>query len=252
MPATNNNSNAADDDGKDGIFDRLAKNLFANSNSPFTEFADRQRIERLEQCQELQRIVEACQAAAANTNNVDSHDTGNNDNTKNDTSRTIGISEIPTSRSGTRIARFFKWDTSDMSEGETDVPQEQTDASSSASDVFNEAASSFTTDVNENSQPTIQSNKTNARTSFSKGCTIETHELWACKALAVGCGNHLQDLRRCWSNQRSLAAGNNGGMTYYKSDEEKSCSNIQVDMARCINKHTAELNERSNNAAKNQ
>ena len=138
-----------------------------------------------------------------------------------------------------------------MSEGETDVPQEQT--VSSASDVFNEAASSFTTDVNENSQPTIQSNKTNARTSFSKGCTIETHELWACKALAVGCGNHLQDLRRCWSNQRSLAAGNNGGgMTYYKSDEEKSCSNIQVDMARCINKHTAELNERSNNAAKNQ
>ena len=250
MPEKNNNSNADYDDGKDGFVDRLAKTLFAHPNSPFTEFADSQRIDRLEQCQELQRIVEACQAAST-TNSIDSNDTGNND-TKSSKSRTIGISEIPTSRSGTRIARFFKWDTSDMSEEETtDVPQ-QIDASGSASDVFNEAASSFTTTDNENSQP-IQSNKSNTRrTSFSKGCTIETHELWACKALAVGCGNHLQDLRRCWSNQRSIAVGDNGGMTYYKSDEEKSCSNIQVDMARCINKHTAELNERRNNAAKKQ
>ena len=39
-----------------------------------------------------------------------------------------------------------------------------------------------------------------SRLRFSEDCTIETHEMWACWALALGCGNHLTDLRRCWSN----------------------------------------------------
>lgn len=226
----------ANNDSKDGFMDRLAKKLFASPDSPFTAFADQQRMDRLEQCQQLQRILAACQSA-----NNDARDAPMNE--------TEEILDIPQSRSGARIARFFKWDSPNS--------DEQNDAQEQSTSVLSEAASSFykgsdNDDVGE--CESVQSKKSIARRScYSKDCAIETHELWACRALALGCGNHLGDLRRCLDDANPVLVRNSGGdeVEYYIDEKKKknSCREIQVDMARCVNRHAAELDER-NKAAK--
>lgn len=218
---------ASDDNDKDGFVDRLAKSIFASPDSPFTAFADRQRVERLEQCGELQRIVDVCQAAA--------------NSTKNDTSNNVDV-DIPSSKSAKRISRFFKWNSVDQSS----AAQQQIDTN--ASDVFTEAASSFTND-NESGNSNNQRSKTSSNSSrqnYSKGCVIETHELWACKALAVGCGNFLSDLRQCWTQQQIEDAqrSENEGITYHNSSRD-NCRDIQIDMGRCVKKNIKELDDRA-------
>ena len=221
---------ASDDNDKDGFVDRLAKRIFASEDSPFTAFADRQRVERLEQCGELQRIVDACQAAANRSTNNDT----SNDKLSSDV-------DIPSSKSAKRISRFFKWNSVDQSSAQ----RQQTDTS--ASDVFTEAASSFTNNK-ESERSNSQSSKTinSSRTSYSKGCVIETHELWACKALAVGCGNFLSELRQCWTQQQIEDAqrSENEGMTYHNNNRD-NCRDIQIVMGRCVKKNIKELDDRA-------
>jgi len=228
----------ANNDSKDGFMDRLAKRLFASPDSPFTAFADQQRMDRLEQCQELQRILAACQSAN------DLHNAPINEKEE--------VVDIPQSRSGARIARFFKWDSPDSAE--------QNDAQDQSTSVIGDAASSFYKGSDNNDDgsgegQSVQSKTSIARRSrYSKDCAIETHELWACRALALGCGNHLGDLRHCLDDANPLMVRNSGGdeVEYYKEEKKKkenSCREIQVDMARCVNRHAAELDER-NKAAK--
>lgn len=144
MPANNNDG--------DGIMDRMAKRLFASPGSPFTAFADRQRIERLEQCRQLERILNACQAAsdaqAIDTTNLSEEDA------------------FPPSKSGVRIARFFKWE-------DTADPEEE-DQNCSRS-VLSDAADSFYDNDGGRKQQIVQTNK---RSRFSKSCAREAHELW--------------------------------------------------------------------------
>lgn len=231
MPAEN-------DDEKDGFMDRLAKSLFASPGSPFTAFADQQRMDRLEQCRQLERILASCQSA--NTNDAQASAVNEFEN------KSSGMADIPASRSGARIARFFKWEQNDS--------EQQAESNSSA---LSDAASSLyggSDNGGEKSQ-SIQSKKSSVRNRFSKGCAIETHEMWACRALAVGCGNHLIDLRRCWSDDTKMVQKESmtgEGITMYNENhqKEKSCREIQISMARCVNKHAKELDERSTERVK--
>ena len=221
---------ASDNDDKGGFVDRLAKSIFASPDSPFTAFADRQRVERLQECGELQRIVDACQAAASSTKD---------NNTSNNLSTDVSI---PSSKRAKRISRFFKWNSVDQSSA---AQQQQIDTN--ASDVFTKAASSFTNENDSGNSNNQRSKTTNKpRTSYSKGCVIETHELWACKALAVGCGNFLSDLRQCWTQQQIEDAqrSENEGMTYHNSNRD-NCRDIQINMGRCVKKNIKELDDRA-------
>mmetsp|Transcript_19560 Transcript_19560/g.42486 ORF Transcript_19560/g.42486 Transcript_19560/m.42486 type:complete len:236 (-) Transcript_19560:1911-2618(-) len=232
---------ANNDSKEDGPMDRLAKRLFASPDSPFTAFADRQRMERLESCRQLERILEACQSA-----NNDAQVSGNDSEQKSSE-----MTEFPPSRSGARIARFFKWDSPNSPD-----PNELNDVQD-ADSVFSDAASSFYEDSGSDGgkKQSVQSKKIIARPRFSKDCAIETHELWASRALALGCGNYLADLRRCWSDanhspdQESVAGD---GITLYNenNEKEKSCRQIQVDMAQCVKKNATELEERIQAAKK--
>lgn len=233
-------STSNNDSKEDGFMDRLAKKLFASPDSPFTAFADRQRMERVESCQELERILEACQSA----NNV-AQVAGNESGTKSSE-----MTELPPSRSGARIARYFKWDSPNS-------PDQENNATS-ADGVFSDAAASLyeDSDNDREEKPSAQNKKSIARSRFSKDCAIETHELWASRALALGCGNYLADLRRCWSDanhnpdEQSVVGD---GISFYNNNREKEkvCRQIQQDMASCVKNNFADLEKRMK-AAKEQ
>eukprot|EP00573_Skeletonema_grethae_P002984 CAMPEP_0201687364 /NCGR_PEP_ID=MMETSP0578-20130828/1463_1 /ASSEMBLY_ACC=CAM_ASM_000663 /TAXON_ID=267565 /ORGANISM="Skeletonema grethea, Strain CCMP 1804" /LENGTH=216 /DNA_ID=CAMNT_0048171515 /DNA_START=60 /DNA_END=710 /DNA_ORIENTATION=- len=207
-------------DNKDGPIDRLAKSLFASPGSPFTAFADKQRSERLEQCKGLEDILMACQKANA------ADDAG--------VAAAAPTELEPKSRSEARIKRFFKWNGPDQGNND-DKSSVLKDATDSILDGGNSGNSD---NIN---QPQRLNNNSSR---YSKGCTQETHEMWACRALALGCGNHLSDLRRCWSDASSVQ--NKGELTFKDGDSgsDASCRGIQQQMARCVLKNTAELKER--------
>mmetsp|Transcript_16086 Transcript_16086/g.29155 ORF Transcript_16086/g.29155 Transcript_16086/m.29155 type:complete len:228 (-) Transcript_16086:84-767(-) len=221
-------------DDKDGPMDRLAKRLFAAPDSPFTAFADKQRIERLEQCRQLERILKSCQSA--NDAQVAGIEIETNPSEQ---------TELEYPRSGARIARFFKWDSPDSDE------QNNTQHADSSKGVFSEAAASFQSGDDGEKDQSHQIKKPKMRSRFSSDCARETHELWACRALALGCGNHVGDLRRCW-NDANLPAkkSSTGNEITFENGNENSCRNIQVSMANCVNKHAAELAERVQAAKK--
>jgi hypothetical protein len=235
MPAGRRNDDGYD--AEDGIVHRLAKTLFANPNSPFTAFADRQRMDRIEQCKELGRVLEACRSAR----HAGDAARGAGGGMKDAPDDVAG--EIPTSRSGARIARFFKWD--DPPPG----PDGGGDDGRTAEDgVLDRAVASLYDNGSGDDEGKRGGKDDTRRPRFSEDCAIETHELWACRALALGCGNHLADLRRCWSDQHSVATVKmrDEGTYFYEAGakEETSCRAVQMSMARCVNRHAEELNER--------
>jgi hypothetical protein len=228
-------------DAENGIMTRLARTLFANPNSPFTEFADKQRLERIDQCKGLERILMACQSAKRVRD--EAREAGMEINETTD----AALEGMPASRSGARIARFFKWDNSPDS---TDDGLNH--AQPAEAGALDRAVSSIYDKGNVGGDDGASKGKKSiVRPRFSEDCAIETHEMWACRALALGCGNHLDDLRRCWSDKNPITAvvtrRGDDGMDFHedpKKDEKKSCRGIQISMARCVNRHAAELNER--------
>lgn len=217
------------DDNKDGPIDRLAKSLFASPGSPFTAFADKQRSERLEQCKHLEDILMACQ----NANEVGVDTTG----------AAADVVVANRSRSEARIKRFFKWN-----EGQQPSNDDKSNVlSDAAASIFDGDDDSFDKQTHNNQSQRLNNNAS----LYSKGCIQETHEMWACRALALGCGNHLSDLRHCWSGALSDVQ-NKGQLTFEDGDSgsDTACSGIQQQMARCVFKNTAELKERMATANK--
>ena len=198
------------DEHEDGFMDRMAKRLFASPDSPFTRFADQQRIDRLEQCRQLERALKACQSA-------------------NDEPGALGTTDVPDERSRARIARFYKWK-------ESEHPESQDAA---------QADPSFQSDGESH-----QSQTAGARS--RRDCSKETHELWACRALALGCGGHVRDLRQCWMDAQIVDAhaptgGEGAGL---QNGTRHSCQDVQMSLASCVNKRAAELAERVQAAKK--
>lgn len=231
MPTANNN-----DEDKDGIMDRLAKTLFASPGSPLTAFADQQRIERLENCRQLERVLKACQSA-----NNDAQFTGGDESETTLSEKEEDTWSIPPSRGSVRLARFFNWDNPELAE------QHQNNESKEGSDrsALSEAAASFygeNVDGGENTAPAKI--KKAERNRFSGSCAREAHELWACRALALGCGNYLADLRSCWSESHLKSQMSGGNEITFENGSEDSCRNIQISMSKCVSKHAAELAER--------
>jgi hypothetical protein len=219
-------------DSRDGPIDRLAKALFASPSSPLTAFADRQRLERLEQCKQLEDILLACQKA---------NEVRENDNRGSSTTAAETGSAASKSRSEARIKRFFKWNESQETNGSND-------ANNTSSNVFSDATASIYGDGGEESSEDKQvRNRLNTNTSprYSKDCIKETHEMWACRALALGCGNHLSNLKQCWSDASSVQQ-NTGEITFKDGDSasDASCRGIQQQMARCVTKNAVELEQR--------
>ncbi len=229
--------NSNDEEG--GFAKSLAKKLFASPESPFTAFADRQRAERLEQCRQLEVILKSCQSATVERD-IRSRGEGAGDMHLDATGLTSEDGTLTTTKSGIKIARFFNWNSPHSSTEDSEAESER--------NVFREAAASFSGDgqvdaVRNNGNNTKRRNNHN----FSHGCAKETHELWACRALSLGCGNYVGDLRRCWKENSSDKPQNQtdsfeGSEISYEGRD--SCRKIQQDMARCVTRNARELTER--------
>ena len=82
-------------------------------------------------------------------------------------------------------------------------------------------------------------------------CQREEHALWACRAVAVGCGEPLTKLRDCFDavGPREVLTQKDGGC--YESSHQSSkgkqtipCAEFQEAVGKCVAKNLHELQQR--------
>ena len=87
-------------------------------------------------------------------------------------------------------------------------------------------------------------------TVVSKTCAREQHALWACRAVAVGCGLELGNLKRCFDEEGPMSVLSNP-QNQYEGKAPKSrkggeipCGGLQQQVGQCVNTGLRELDER--------
>lgn len=81
-----------------------------------------------------------------------------------------------------------------------------------------------------------------------KTCAREEHLVWSCRAVAIGCGRELGELKKCFEDEGPLRILSAPGTAYEDADKKKKvqipCRQVQEAMGNCINKGAYELYER--------
>mmetsp|Transcript_23124 Transcript_23124/g.68209 ORF Transcript_23124/g.68209 Transcript_23124/m.68209 type:complete len:182 (-) Transcript_23124:377-922(-) len=86
------------------------------------------------------------------------------------------------------------------------------------------------------------------------GCSRESHAVWACRGLALGCGRHLMELKECFGAgadveaERRLAMEQKAeGKTYDEAAltaRAPDCKGIQEELAGCVERRGGLLERR--------
>ncbi|CAJ1967572.1 unnamed protein product [Cylindrotheca closterium] len=81
-----------------------------------------------------------------------------------------------------------------------------------------------------------------------KTCAREEHLVWSCRAVAIGCGKDLGELKKCFEDEGPLRILSAPGTAYEESDNNKKakipCRKVQESLGNCVNKGAYELYER--------
>lgn len=223
---------------RDGYFARLAGRVFGSASGDgfLATFADEQRLERLDgctalegdlgQCQRIRRKIleEALEKTESGGGGRGFWGRRGNNKSKTDTDEidSTALPYVPSqSATKTRIARFYDW-------GEPD---------GAATAAAPDAAASANRSAAAASPPS---------------CHRESHSVWACRALAVGCADHLVPLRKCLRRTGSAAVHYEGSGETLTEDggaiggtgSVDECVLEQQALAQCVNVKLDELDKR--------
>ena len=225
---------------RNGYFARLADRVFGSDGFLGT-FADEQRLERLDGCKALEGDWDQCTKIQKRLKEVERVRLekegggsggggggfwGRRKNKQGAAAGVVGTDEraddtvdtsyVPSqSATKTRIARFYDWGEPD-GEGAAEAPGD-------GGAVL---------------------------PATSASCHRETHSVWACRALAVGCADHLVPLRKCLQRTGTVATHYEGsaaggaaedGFSTGSADE---CILEQQALAQCVNIKLEELDKR--------
>mmetsp|Transcript_5255 Transcript_5255/g.12545 ORF Transcript_5255/g.12545 Transcript_5255/m.12545 type:complete len:188 (+) Transcript_5255:228-791(+) len=84
-----------------------------------------------------------------------------------------------------------------------------------------------------------------------KTCAREEHLVWSCRAVAIGCGRELAEVKKCFDEEGPLRILSAPGTAYEQgssSDQNNKkkipCRQVQEALGNCVNKGAHELYER--------
>jgi len=235
-------------DNEDISKSRFGSFLFGE-NGMFAEFSDNQRLERLRECASLEKSLRQCQEIYHKANEIetekntssqkpwpwrprivkeaeteemnksinDGNDSKDSSHSCNDEMQQKDLSikdhrnihslnmEKSTSKVGIKIARFYNWHEGD-----------DNDVKSTTGDSHNPANTNH--------------------------CIKETHAVWACRALALGCASDLVLLKECFEQQKqnnTVESVNNA-----TDNNDNTCQRAQTRLSTCVNIQASALDQR--------
>jgi len=175
--------------------------------SRFQEFSDDQRLFRLQACQDIYTCVESCR-------NVRSSKLSGKDGEE--------MLDLEGCASGVRMVKYFDWRES--------LPTRI----KLSNDIKGETVVSMKTASTDQEKDEIPT------------CARETHSMWGCRAVALGCAPHLIDLRNCFQESYSKEHVLSVAQFSYENNNEKDtpCGDIQKKLGDCVAKEAALLEQR--------
>ena len=224
---------------RNGYFARLADRVFGSDGFLGT-FADEQRLERLDGCKALEGDLDQCTRIQKRLAEEVEHRLrteeggttrgggggfwGRRKNIQGAAAVAVvadgQVDDVDTSSyvpsqsaTKTRIARFYDW-------GEPDGDADEAPGDGGV-----------------------------AVPPISTSCHRETHSVWACRALAVGCADHLVPLRKCLQRTGTMATHYEGSDTGapddgFSNSRADECILEQQALAQCVNIKLEELDKR--------
>jgi len=213
-------NNGSGDSGKNTTETPSSSSPSSSWWSWFSNLQDDQRMDRLKRCQDLQTILHKCQRQR-----VEQH----NDNVKYDPT------SIESFSGGLRTMKYFGW--RGILQDEEKQEQQQ---DGNEEDKERRASSSIPPKA--------------VQTAVIRSCSREQHALWACRAVAVGCGKELGSLKAGfdevgkWTVLMETRTAYEGHQPQPSTTEENDssipCAQLQSILGRCVQKGGEELLQR--------
>ena len=181
-------------------------------SSRMYDFMDQQRLERLKQCQQIDAVVKNC--LARRNELLDN---------KTPTSEALDINAcVP----GTRMMRYFGWHEETPGNG------------ASFSSLLSSGGAS---------QDMPSSNPVKHESTTIPSCAKETHALWACRSVCLGCAEHLRNVKECLDGLPNQVV--DIPETAYEPTSYKGvipCRESQEELGKCVIQQAKELQQRLN------
>lgn len=256
----------------------------------FLLFSDDQRIERLNQCMVIQLALDEC--VRLSKRNVEKIPTKRNqeDGSKDRLSKSSWSNKIwskatqdelqevknnndrddrpkiklEETRAGMKMSRFYEWGlVNTRAQAAIAKMREEGGTWNSLRPTDNNNSSSNSKSIKKDHSDDISSEKSTSLTESSSSapgkssslpscCGRETHALWGCRAIALGCAPDLVKLKSCFENK--LGTTNPSLIQYEDSNSERlsssPCGREQKVVGDCVLKNWAELNDRIKNRSK--
>lgn len=219
---------------RDGYFARFSNKLFGDPIGFFGSFADDQRLERLEGCKALEGSLAECERIRDAIRR--------NANTGGATRALEGSAKTRSSTSQLKINRFYGWGVGGSGASDTEREEESRIMMNDTRASPDTASTHTSTRMAATAAAAPDDIATN--TTGQTSCSRETHSVWACRALALGCADHLVPLRKCLRETKS------DGLHYNDDDStrtvlvEDECALEQKALAMCVAANTTKLEQR--------
>lgn len=192
--------------------------------SRINEFMDQQRLERLKQCQEIDAVLKQCLQRRQQMLNKEP----------------VNVQELDVDQTvpGTRMMRYFGW-------------HQETGDAHPESASFSSILQSTSSDNNERGAAVVETEKQSTQTTSTSNtseiptCAKETHALWACRSVCLGCAEHLRNLKDCFQliPEQVLNVPNNAyEPTTYTGTIP--CRQSQEELGKCVVTKAKELQKR--------
>lgn len=196
--------------------------------SKVNKFMDEQRLERLKQCRVIEQFLKHCQERRRKIISKEK-------NVENEW-------DIDQTVPGTRMMRYFGWHQEEEVERPTD--------SSVLSMLRNKAQSNDqvpTASIQPNPKTTtpVSTMPMSLSHSMPPSCAKESHALWGCRAVSLGCAGHLRHLRECFRETPNVLS--NPNTAYEPSKHNKDdvpCRELQETLGKCVIQEAKALQQR--------
>ncbi|KAG7343719.1 hypothetical protein IV203_021727 [Nitzschia inconspicua] len=211
----------------------------ASLQEQWNTFQDSQRLERLASCLELDQLLKECRKQQISSNGKN-----NNNNNTNLVQTTDPLESISP---GLRTMKYFGWRgiLSQLRPQQSMVAKE---------DINPTATGSIIQEQDDDSHDRDHHRELDAiHRQIQSSCSREQHAVWACRAVATGCGKELASLKRCFEEQHhaydvlTVPRTNYEGSsnTEGKSDRRTiPCFEEQQVMGSCVTTNALQLLER--------
>eukprot|EP00568_Trieres_chinensis_P013707 CAMPEP_0183293098 /NCGR_PEP_ID=MMETSP0160_2-20130417/1920_1 /TAXON_ID=2839 ORGANISM="Odontella Sinensis, Strain Grunow 1884" /NCGR_SAMPLE_ID=MMETSP0160_2 /ASSEMBLY_ACC=CAM_ASM_000250 /LENGTH=275 /DNA_ID=CAMNT_0025454159 /DNA_START=13 /DNA_END=840 /DNA_ORIENTATION=+ len=240
-----------------GPLARLGKKLFGGSFETLTAFSDAQRMERLRECEGLELALSDCHRVRERM--LQAQRAGESVNAAYaEAAADERLTSIRDTREGMKISRLFGWSEPTARESlpkmpwkgdnEPDRETQSVHTTPPGNGTEDSTSMSFGTGKNGNEGAEVQPRAVQIPT-----CARESHAAWACRGLAVGCGDRIAILRDCFRRGEEEAAATikemtGGDINSWDGDASKlprvSCVDEQKYLSACVLQREAEMEKR--------